>query len=247
LALVLLLGSGVPVPMRLAHAGEIAEITVGGSRVTVADVMPDCPPAACALDLGPAPPPQVSWLVDASVIRGALESAGEDRKNLQRIRAVRVLSAAKVLNPAEAGDFVRASVESALPPGVTLSAVEAKAKLTLPLRASPGTATLPKLPKRAGPATTTAMVDILLDGTLVRRVPMLVRLTIAASAARAAVPRGQALTLVIERRSATISTDGVALRDAEIGEVAPFRVQRTGRVLNALVKSQGVAQVLEAD
>jgi flagella basal body P-ring formation protein FlgA len=87
----------------------------------------------------------------------------------------------------------------------------------------------------------------MLDGTLVRRVPILVRLSVAPSAARAAVPRGQALTLVIERRSATISTDGVALRDAEIGEVAPFRVQRTGRVLNALVKSQGVAQVLEAD
>jgi flagella basal body P-ring formation protein FlgA len=91
------------------------------------------------------------------------------------------------------------------------------------------------------------MVDILLDGTLVRRVPILVRLVIDPSAARADVPRGHALTLVIERRSATISTDGVALRDTEIGEIAPFRVQRTGRVINALVKSAGVAQVLEVE
>jgi hypothetical protein len=246
-ALVLVLGSFAVHPLRLAGAVEPAVVTVTTSRVTLQDVMAGCPPAACQLDLGPAPPPQVSWLVDASVIRSALESAGEDRRGLRDIQAVRVVSAARVLNPAEAGAFVRASIESVLPAGVTLTAVEAKAKLTLPLRGSAGTATVPKLPKRAGPTTTTALVDVLLDGVLVRRVPVLVRLTISGSAARAAVPRGQALTLVIERRSATISTDGIALRDAEIGEVAPFKVQRTGRVLNALVKSQGVAQVLEVD
>jgi hypothetical protein len=232
---------------RPAAAQGPALVTVASSRVALEDVMPNCPPAACKLDLGAAPPPQVSWLVDASVIRGALESAGEDPRSLRDLQAVRVVSAAKVLSPAEAGAFVRASIEGVLPAGVTLNSVEAKAKLTLPLRGSAGTATLPKLPKRVGAVTTTAMVDIQLDGVLVRRVPVLVRLTIAASAARAAVPRGQAVTLVIERRSATISTDGIALRDAEIGEVAPFKVQRTGRVLNALVKSQGLAQVLEVD
>jgi hypothetical protein len=245
-SLALALGN-LAAPMNLAAASEPAEVTVTGSRVALEDVMPGCPPAACKLDLGPAPPPQVSWLVDAAVIRGALESAGEDRRRLHDIRAVRVVSAAKVLNPTEAGAFVRASVESVLPAGVRLTGVEAKARLTLPLRGSAGTATLPKLPRRAGAITTTALVDILLDGVLVRRVPVLVRLTIAADAARAAVPRGHALTLVIERRSVTISTDGVALRDAEIGEIAPFRVRRTGRVLNALVKSQGMAQVLEVD
>jgi hypothetical protein len=247
LPLALALGSLGSRPLRSAAAAEPAVVTVTSSRVALEDVLPGCPPAACKLDLGPAPPPQVSWLVDASVIRSALESAGEDRQRLRDIQAVRVVSAAKVLNPAEAGAFVRASIESALPVGVTLTSVEAKAKVTLPLRGSAGTATLPKLPRRAGPTTTTALVDILLDGVLVRRVPVLVRLTIAGSAARAAVPRGHALTLVIERRSATISTDGIALRDAEIGEVAPFKVQRTGRVLNALVKSQGMAQVLEVD
>jgi flagellar basal body P-ring formation chaperone FlgA len=233
---------------RAAAAGVgPTEVTVTGSRVTLQDVMPSCPPSACALDLGPAPPPQVSWLIDAPIIRNALESAGEDRRSLRDIEPVRVVSAARVLNPAEAGNFVRASIESVLPSGVTLAGLEAKSKLTLPLRGSAGTATLPRLPKRAGPTTTTAMVDILLEGTLVRRVPIMVRLVIAESAARADVPRGHALTLVIERRSLTISTDGVAVRDTAIGEVAPFRVQRTGRIINALVKSAGMAQVLEAD
>jgi Chaperone for flagella basal body P-ring formation len=158
-----------------------------------------------------------------------------------------VLSASRVLSPAELNELARPSIERALPPGVRLVGVEAKSKLVVPLRGVAGSVTLPKLPKRAGPTTTTAMVDILLDGALARRVPVLVRLSLDGSAARPDVPRGHTLTLVIERRSATISTDGVALRDTAIGEVAPFKVQHTGRVINALVKSAGVAQVLEAD
>jgi hypothetical protein len=234
-------------PLALGAAPEPREVRIEKGRVELGDVMASCPEAACKMDLGPAPPPGSSWLVDAATIRGALESAGEDSKRFGPIRAVRVLSAARVLSPTELGELARPSIERELPPGVTLTSVEAKAKVVVPLLGVPGAATLPKLPKRAGPTTTTAMVDILLDGALVRRVPVLVRLTIDASAARPDIPRGHVLTLVIERRSATISTEGVALRDAAIGEVAPFKVQRTGRVINARVKSAGVAQVLEVD
>jgi hypothetical protein len=230
-----------------AAASEPAQVSVQKSRVTLEDVMPGCPPSACKLDLGLAPPPLSSWLVDASIIRSALESAGEDRRTLRDVQSVRVVSAARVLAPAEAAEFARPSIESVLPAGVTLVGVQAKSKLTLPLLGYAGTATLPKLPKRVGPVTTTAMVDVLLDGLLVRRVPILVRLTISASAARADVPRGQSLELVIERGSATISMSGIALRDTAIGEVGAFKVQRTGRVLNAVVKSPGVAQVQEGD
>ena len=233
-------------PLR-AGASEPAEVRVSGARVHLEDVMPSCPPRACKMDLGEAPPPGVSWFVDAAVIRRALEDSGEDRRTLRDVQGVRVVSEAKRLSPAEAGEFVRASVEAAVPSGVTLTGLEAKSSLTLPLRGRAGTATLPKLPRRAGPITTTAMVDITLDGVLARRVPILIRLNISESAARPDVPRGHAVTLVIERRSATISADGVALRDTEIGEVAPFKVRRTGRVINALVKSAGVAQVLEVD
>lgn len=230
-----------------AAAPEPREVRVEKVRVALEDVMASCPESACKMDLGPAPPPGTSWLVDAALIRGALESAGENPKQFGPIRAVRVLSAARVLSPTELGELARPSIERELPPGVTLTFVEAKSKVTVPLLGVAGAATLPKLPKRAGPTTTTAMVDIVLDGALVRKVPVLVRLSIDAAAARPDIPRGHVLTLVIERRSATISTDGVALRDAAIGEVAPFKVQRTGRVINARIKSAGVAQVLEAD
>jgi len=234
-------------PVALAGAPAPREVQVERGRVALEDVMASCPEAACKMDLGPAPPPGTSWLVDAALIRGALESAGENPKGFGEIRAVRVLSAARTLSPVELGELARPRIERELPPGVRITGVEAKAKVVVPLLGVPGAATLPRLPKRAGPTTTTAMVDILLDGALVRKVPVLVRLNIDASAARPDIPRGHVLTLVIERRSATISTDGVALRDAAIGEVAPFKVQRTGRVINARVKSAGVAQVLEVD
>ena len=240
------LAIGVALPARAA-APEPREVRVESSRVALEDVLEGCPEAARKMDLGPAPPPGASWLVDAAAIHGALESAGEDPRRFGNLRAVRVLSASRVLGPAELAELVRPSIERALPTGVTLSGLEPKSKLVVPLLGVAGSATLPKLPKRAGPTTSTAMVDILLDGALVRRVPVLVRLSIDASAARPDVPRGRTVTLVIERRSATISTDGVALRDAAIGEVAPFKVQHTGRVINARIKSAGVAQVLEAD
>jgi flagellar basal body P-ring formation chaperone FlgA len=230
-----------------ASVTETTVVSIDKARVSLEDVMPDCPEQACKMDLGPAPAPQSSWLVDASVIRNALESAGEDRKKYANLKPVRVVSSAKILDVVEASALVRPSIERALPHGVGLVAVEAKSRLTLPSRAAAGDATLPKLPKRAGPFTTTAMVDILLEGVLVRRVPVLVRLTIGADAARPDVPRGHTLTLVIERANITVSADGVALRDAAVGEIAPFRVQRTGRILNARIKSAGVAVVTEAD
>src|SRR5690606_21618202 len=142
-------------------------IEVSGSRVSLADVMPTCPKRACAMDLGPAPPPAVSWLVDDSVIRNALDSAGEDPKRFAGIVPVRVLSVARVVGAPEVGELARPSIERALPEGVSLEGVEARGRLTLPLHGTFGDATLPKLPRRVGRVTTTAMVDVLLDGTLV--------------------------------------------------------------------------------
>src|SRR3954466_12170003 len=84
-----------------AAASEPAVVTVDTARVSLEDVMPDCPEQACKMDLGPAPAPQNSWLIDASVIRNALQSAGEDRRKYAHLTAVRVVSAARVLEVAD--------------------------------------------------------------------------------------------------------------------------------------------------
>lgn len=223
-----------------------ANVSVSTPRIHLEDVLPNCPPAACSFDLGPAPPPGSSRLIVPSDLRTALESVGESTKRLAKLKAVRVTSAARTLSTSELALLVRPVVESSLPKGVTLAGIEPKTSVVVPLHATVGACVLSALPKRPGQFASTALIDFLHDGTLARRVPVLLRLVMSAEAARPDVPRGHVLTLVIERRSATISTQGVALRDAEIGELAQFKVQRTGRVVSARIESDGVAVVVES-
>jgi hypothetical protein len=228
------------------HAGAPASVSISSTRIRLADVLPQCPKSACDVDLGPAPPVGASRLVAVADMQRAVESAGHDAKSLVGLEATRVTSAARTLSPAEIASEVRPVVEAALPAGVTLTGLEPKGSIVLPLRAAVGTCSLASMPKRAGPIASTALCDYEHDGALARRVPVLVRVVMSAQAARPLVPRGHVLTLVIERRSATISTQGVALKDAELGEIAQFKVQRTGRVLSARVQADGTALVVEA-
>jgi flagella basal body P-ring formation protein FlgA len=89
------------------------------------------------------------------------------------------------------------------------------------------------------------MVEILHDGQPVRRVAVQVRLMLSEKAARAQVPRGSVILLTIQRGSATVSAQGVALQDAEIGQTAPFKVQATGRIVQARIESASTAAVLD--
>jgi hypothetical protein len=140
---------------------------------------------------------------------------------------------------------VRPNIEHKLPEGVRLLALQPKTGATLPLLASVGECTLPALAKRPGPLTTTAMVEFLHDGAPVRRLAVQVRLNVSERAARPDVARGSILTLVIERGSATVSANGVALQDSEIGKTASFKVQPTGRIVQARIDSASRATVLE--
>jgi hypothetical protein len=221
-------------------------VSISSARIRLSDVLPQCPKSACDVDLGPAPPAGASRLVAVADIQRAVESAGHDAKSLVGLESMRVTSAARTLSPAQIAGEVRSVVEAALPAGVTLMGLEPKGSIVLPLRAAVGTCSLSSMPKRPGPITTTALCDYEHDGALARRVPVLVRVVMSAQAARPLVPRGHVLTLVIERRSATISTQGIALKDAELGEIAQFKVQRTGRIVSARVQADGSALVVEA-
>jgi hypothetical protein len=229
-----------------ALAEEAARVSVTTSRVTLRDVFPECPASACDADLGPAPPAGSSRVIGASSIRDALSNAGADGRAYRGPTAVRVTSSKSTLAPAQLVDWVRPSIERSLPVGVTLTSIEAKSAVTVPLAASAGSCAFPALPKRAGPFATTVMVDVLHEGALVKRVPVLVRVVVSEAAARPDVTKGQTVTLVIERRTAVISTQGIALNDAQKGQTAPFRVLRTGRVVNARVESGEMALVIEA-
>lgn len=236
--------------LSLASASSAEDVASSGVRITGArvylrDVMTGCPESACAADLGPAPPAGSSRWVPAEAMRGALSAAGEHPAHYPDLAAKRVISASRVWSPAELGELLRPSIERKLPPGVRLVELQAKTGATLPLLASAGECTLPGLPRRAGPVTTTATVEILHEGSAVRRVPVQLRLDLSERAARPLIARGGVVTLVIERGLASVSARGIALSDAELGQLVPFRVQPTGRVVQARVQSAELARVMD--
>lgn len=221
------------------------DVELDSRRVLVQHVVPECRGARCRVDLGASPPVGASRRIERNVVERAIGRAGYRHAGLKIPAASRVSLRAQTWSAPEWAEWVTPRIRKSLPAGVTLARVTAKAPLRLPRSAALGAVTLPRLPRRAGSWNTAATIEVLHDGATIRRVPTLVRVVISAAAARADVPRGQGVTLVIRRHSATISTRGLALKDADVGEVVPFRVLRTGRVVRGRVESKSLAEVLD--
>ena len=228
-----------------AFADAPRGVSVSAQRITLRDVLPDCPASACDADLGAAAPAGSSRLIAAAAIRSALAAAGADVALYPGTEGVQVSSLGQAFSPRELAEWVRPSIERSLPQGVRLTGIEPRSSALLPLTASAGTCTFSQLPKRPGPQSSTVLVDVLHEGKVVRRLSLLVRLVMSEQAAQPTVHKGQSLSLVITRRTATISAQGVALKDAELGQIAPFKVQSTGRVVLARVESAETAAVVE--
>lgn len=228
---------------RAARAEQEASVT--SRRIKLAQVWADCPAALCNTDLGAAPPPGGSVLIVKDAIVRSLARLHDNPRSLALPEAVRVKSLARVISQSELGEQLPSLLAPALPPGVTLERAECKMSITVPLTATFGAVELGKLPKRPGKATTSAMLEVMHEGQRVTRLPLVLEVVIDAEAGRPDVSRGQELKLVIKRNAATISAVGVAMRDAEIGQVITFKVAPTGRVVRARVQSSELALVTE--
>jgi hypothetical protein len=220
-------------------------VKVTSRRIVLEQLVPSCPPALCALDLGPAPPAGSATSIARDAILRAVARVMADPPELALPESVRVVSEARAVTPAELNELVRPAVLRVLPAGVSLLKVESKAQLVIPAAASFGAVELGKLPKRAGVVQTSALLEVVHEGSAVRRVPVLLELDVSPGAARPDVLKGSDLLLVIERGSATISARGIALSDAAFGEVTAFKVHTTGKVLRARVVSSERAVVTE--
>jgi hypothetical protein len=221
-----------------------APLVVTGSRVELAEVVPDAPEAARDVDLGPAPPPGASALLDRERVLGSLRSAGVDPSQVRLPRVLRVVAASEKRSPAELAELLRPSVEAALPRGVSLLGVNVKAPLVSAPGAVAARAEIPKMPRRAGPWKTAVVVPLVADGAVVARVTATVSLDVSPIAARPDVLRGSRITLFIDRAAARIGAAGISLEDADIGEVASFRVEKTGRTVRARIESTDLASVV---
>ncbi len=221
--------------------------TIDAERVTVGDVVDSAADAAAAVDLGPAAPPGGSRLVTAREIRRHLRNAGIDVSKLRLPAVVRVKTAARRIEPKELATFLDSAIRDALPRGVMLLKVSPSRAIVVSPRATAGKARIPKLPKRAGKLSSTVTVDIEVGGKSVLHLPVSIVIDVSADAARADVGKGTRVSLVIERRAATVSTAGIALDDGDVGEVVRFRVAKTGRTVRAKIVSRHRARVIEVN
>jgi flagella basal body P-ring formation protein FlgA len=225
-------------------ASAQAPLVVAGSRIEVGEIVPSAPDGIREIDVGPAPPPGATALLDRDRVVAQIRAAGADPSTLKLSRVLRVVGAAKRWSPAELGTFVEAAVEAALPRGVRLLHVEAKMPLVAAPDAVVGHAVIPKPPRHAGVFRTAVVVPIVTDGQIAMRVTVNATLDVSEGAARPDIARGSRITLVIERRSSRVGAAGIALADSDVGETADFRVDKTGRIVRARIDSMDLASVV---
>jgi hypothetical protein len=173
-------------------------VRITGARVYLRDVMATCPESACAADLGPAPPAGSSRWVAADAMRGALSPRASSLPTIPIWQQARDQRLAGLV----AGGARRAAAaehRAKLPPGVRLSSCNRRRGDA----ASPGQRwRMPAagLPKRPGPVTTTATVEILARGQRGAARAGPAALELSERAARPLIARGGVITLVVERR-----------------------------------------------
>jgi Chaperone for flagella basal body P-ring formation len=240
------LATAVAVALAVAPRVAAADgpLVVTGPRIELAELVPNAPEALRDLDVGPAPPPGGTALLDRDGVLSQLRSAGADPKTISLPKLLRVIGASRRWSPPEVTAFVRDAVEAALPRGVTLTHLEAKMPLVAAPDAAAGHAEVPKPPKHAGPFRTAVIVPIVTGGQVAARVTVMATLDVSDAAARPDVARGSRVTLVIDRRSARIGAAGIALADADVGDVGEFRVDKTGRVVRARLDATDLAMVI---
>jgi hypothetical protein len=218
--------------------------TIEGGRIRLADLVEGASPEFAEVDLGPAPPPGASRLFARDDLARELRSQGLDPKNVKLPAVIRVQSAARRFSPTELAELVRPQLLASLSSGVTLRELKVARALLLSPHVTVGEVRVPKLARRPGPATITAMVDLLHDGEIVTRLPLTLTLEVSQQAALPLIEKGARVDLTIARGAARISASAVALEAAERGEIASFKVSTTLKVLRARVETSTRAVVV---
>ena len=217
--------------------------TIETSRITVGQIAEGAPDDVAGVDLGRAPAPGGVRVLTRQQIARSIRESGFDVSSVKLPSSVRVKSAAKHIQPDDFARLARPAVERALPKGVTLTKLKVGRRIVVSPRARVGRATVARLPKRVGSLRSSGTVQMVNGGEVVARVPVAIIVDVSGDAARPDVQKGRRITLVIQRRSARISMQGVALKNLDIGDIGRFTVARTGRVVKAKVLSRQTAAV----
>ncbi len=136
------------------------------------------------------------------------------------------------------------SGEATLPKGTDLVAVSAT---VLPERPAytRTTVDITAPVRRVGTGRATALVTFLHDDDVVGRVPVSLSVRMSQAAVTFDVPKGEVLTLAIERGRLEVSTSAVAASDGDVGDVIQVLLRPSGRALRARIVNRERAVLVE--
>jgi len=218
--------------------------TLDRTRVHLGDLLSTQDSELGAVDLGPAPPPGSSRLISREDVVRELRVQGLEQRKLNIPEVMRVVSASRRYTPSEVSALLLPQVSSALPPGVELQQLKISHGIVTSPRVQVGPIKLPKLARRAGSVDVTVVADLLNEGEIVTRLAFGLTLNVSEQAAAPLVDKGARVELVILSGSARISAGAVALEAANLGEVIPFKVSTTQRVLRGRLETRNQAVVV---
>jgi Chaperone for flagella basal body P-ring formation len=241
-SLILWVGAAM-VCARNAHADPIVR-TVTGPRIELHELVPTVPELMREVDIAPSPAVGASQLIDRDTIIRQVKAAGFDAREVTLPPVIRAERPGRKYTEAELSALLNDAVTRALPAGVTLIQLAPAVALTLDETATPGPIVLPKLPKRVGTVKVTFSVEFATSDGIGRRLPISAIVNMNAEAASSTIARGSLVQLSIQSGAATVAADGTSLGDGNIGEKIRFRVNRTGKVLWAVLTSPTKARVV---
>lgn len=225
-----------------AAAPEAPPVQVIGPRVHLVDVLPGAPREAADADLGPAPPPGGTRVVDrAEIVRALRERGVAEPKRLPA--SVRVVRKMRRLGARDLDALARTAVADKLG-RATLAAVHAPAATDVADGWTQVTAEVPPAPRRAGTFATVATLTFVVGGDVLGRVGVPIELAMSEEAARPDVAKGASLSLVVRRGAVEVSAPATASADGNVGDVVPVLVRATGRVLRARLLQKDPAKAL---
>ncbi len=217
---------------------------IDGQRVYLHDLVPEASGTLAAIDLGAAPPPGGSRLYSRDDLRTAAYVAHESLGNLDIPDRIRAIRSTRILSAHELDGLVRPALAAALPEGALLKTLHLPKSILLVPDVAIGNVQMPRLPKRAGMTSTTAVVELVAAGNLVTRLPVTMDLQLDERASRYFLERGASLNLVIDTGSTRVTATAVLMAPADVGDVVSCQVTKTRKVLRARVISRQEASVV---
>lgn len=213
-----------------ASAGGIRTIDVVEARITLGLIMTKLTGEVAELDLGPAPRPNGSRLIQRREIVEAIERAGYiDVKHIPA--AVRVRRKMETLDAEKVEALVHENL--IVKKGVVLQKLRPRAQTRVPAGYDAVTATVPKVPRRPGRWSTSASLNFYAAGERIARVSVSATFDVSAEAAKPDVKKGSPLLLIVRSGQIEVRIKATAGAPADVGDKLPITLRPSGRVIQA--------------